>query len=88
MLENYTVNITFTTYKIVSGTGPEWLAHCLENDKSRLVFFGDTEMEAVQKAKDFANKNLDTPERRELLKERAKARAKAAQAKKEKDKKP
>lgn len=77
--------ITYTTYQLASGEGPQWMAHCLENGKSRLVFFGETEAEAMGKAKTFANTYLDTPERRAMLKERAEARAKAAKARKAKE---
>lgn len=78
------MNITFSTYKLASGDGKEWLCHCLENGKSRLLFPGDTEEEAVKAAMDFANTHLDTPERNALLKARAEARVKTREANKRK----
>ena len=66
------VNVTFEIYIKNSGK-PSWCIHCLENGKSRLVFFGDTEQEAMGKATKWANANLDTPERREILRQRADA---------------
>jgi hypothetical protein len=66
------VNITYDKYQKVVGK-PDWCVHVLEDGKSRLVFFGSTEAEAMGKAKDWANTNLDTPERREILRQRAEA---------------
>ena len=74
--------ITFDVYQLQHGQGPKWLCHCLEHGKSRLVFFGETEGEAVEKAKEWANSNLDTPERREIMRKRAAARIAAMENKK------
>ena len=75
------MKVTFDTYQLVDGSGARFCCHCKENGNSRLVFFGDTAEDALAKATAFANSTLDTPERREMLRLRAEARAKARKAK-------
>ena len=65
------VKVNYITYSLVNGIGPKWLCHCVANGTSRLIFSGETEEEAIEKAKAFAIENLDTLERRALLKRRA-----------------
>lgn len=77
--------ITFDTYSKVSGNGLDWCCHCTERGKSRLVFFGATQVEAETKAREWINRNFATPERREILRQRAEQRQKTLQAKKAKE---
>jgi hypothetical protein len=75
--------VTFTTYSRVNGEGAEWLCHCQENGKSRLIFSGATELEAQRAAQEFADANLDTPERRRRLQELIERRKATTAARKE-----
>jgi hypothetical protein len=73
--------ITFDTYQNTDGNKTDWCVHVLENGKSRLVFFDATKELAMAKATSWANRALDTPERREIMRQRAEVR-KAGKAKK------
>lgn len=65
----------FPLYKNTTPDGPEFLCMPLENGtRQLLVFSGNNAVETVQRAKDWVNKEFDTPERRERTKRAAEAR--------------
>jgi hypothetical protein len=80
------LKITYDTYQNTEGDKTDWCVHVRENGNSRLVFFGATKPDAMSKATAWANANLDTLERREILRQRAdaarerRAKAKAKEA--------
>lgn len=76
--------ITYETYQNTDGTKTDWCVHVLENSNSRLVFFGATKDDAMGRAKNWVNADFDTPERREILRQRAAARKLAAEKNKAK----
>jgi hypothetical protein len=76
--------ITYDTYQNTDGTKTDWCVHVHENGNSRLVFFGPTKDAAMAKATAWVNANLDTPERREILRQRAETRKLTAEKNKAK----
>ena len=69
------MGFVFPLYKNTTPDGPEFVCLPLENGtRSLLAFSGTDAVETVQRAKDWVNKEFDTPERRERNRAAAEAR--------------
>lgn len=51
--------LEISIYQRVNGSGPQFLARPLVNDKERLIFTGSTAEEAEQRARDWYRKNFE-----------------------------
>ena len=69
------IHLEYPIYQRVEGTaGSPFMCHVLENGKSRLVFSGASAEAVLASAKEWANRELDTPERRQRFADLAAAR--------------
>lgn len=76
------IMVTYSIYERIEGDGPAFYCECRENGESRLLFSGPSAFAAEFAAREWAAKNLDTPERRERLAQAAERRRLARLAKK------
>jgi enoyl-CoA hydratase/carnithine racemase len=64
------LDLAFPVYaKIGDEDGPAFQCAVIENGTTRLIFSGDSASAATARAVDWANRNLDTPERKARIAE-------------------
>ena len=64
------LDLAFPVYaKIGDEDGPAFQCAVIENGATRLIFSGDSASAATARAVDWANRNLDTPERKARIAE-------------------